>query len=176
MRPVAHREKEVILMSHRHRNHRTIDLSKGTSIGGTIFLLVFCLIWIGAGIGLTVYMNHQKKVCTEKVVAEVVDNASVKTHSKKHRTSTSYAPVFEYEYNGGHYKVRSKTATKPARYSVGEKVEIKIDPSDPTRIYEPADSTPKIFIVLCFVIGGVSAFFGIFALFKTVKKRKMLDY
>ena len=43
----------------------------------------------------------------------------------------AYTPIYEYEFNGNTYTVSGSLASSNPKYSVGEKVSIRISSDDP---------------------------------------------
>ena len=121
-----------------------------------IILVVVCLIFSGIGAAMLIADKNQAKSCSEKVTGIVVRN------EKRESSSDSddgyvYAPVFEYSFHRQEYTVISNVASNPPVFDVGERVELYVDPSEPTRIYVPADRTTKIISWIFIGIGAVPA-------------------
>ena len=122
-----------------------------------LFLLVFGAAFLGAGIFLMREQKHLKEVCITEVQSTVIENKKRTVKKKKHKTSIKYTPVFEYDYNGKTYTFKSDLSTNPPRYSVGEKVQIMINPDNPSEVYVPSDSTTKkIIYIVCIAVGGIA--------------------
>lgn len=103
-----------------------------------------------------------KGSCTEQVTAKVVrmEKHTSRSSGKHHRTSTTYAPVFEYEYDGRQYTHTSSVASNPPEFSTGEKVTIWVNPNAPDKIYyEPGTSSVLLSIVFR-ILGGIIAIGG----------------
>ncbi|MBR6580822.1 MAG: DUF3592 domain-containing protein [Ruminococcus sp.] len=136
----------------------------------TALLLVFILgsftivPMICAGIG-AFYLSETKKdkeMCTISVTAVVEENATVintrrSTHSHSSTSSRSYAPVYKFEYNGKKYLVQSSSSSKPAKYDVGDEVEIMINSDNPTQIYEPDNTAGEKFAFIITIVGAVGS-------------------
>ena len=127
----------------------------------SFFLLIFFGIFLAIGIALARHNYINESVCTEKLTAEVTENVEVKKYTKK-RWKTNYAPVFEYDYNGEHYRVQSTSYSAPPKYRVGEKVEIRIDPNDPKLMCSPLDHISVIVIAIFLLIGAPGTLFILF--------------
>lgn len=118
-----------------------------------IVLLFFSAFFIMAIAILTLIDLSERSGCTERVSAVVTDYQS-KTDTHRNRTyrngrmrttntksSTGYAPVFEYTYNGVEYSSSNKHYdTKPV-FEIGQETEILIDPDDPENVYAPEDNS-----------------------------------
>lgn len=104
-----------------------------------------------------------KGSCTEPVTAKVVrmEKHTSRSTGKHHRTSITYAPVFEYEYNGKQYTYTSTVAANPPEFTTGEQVAIWVNPGSPNEIYyEPGTSSVLLSIVFR-IVGGIAAISGI---------------
>ena len=133
---------------------------------GAVFLLFGTFFLSGYG---------DKDSCTEQVTARVIRMEKRTSHSsgKHHRTSTTYAPVFEYEYNGKKYTYTSPIANNPPQFDAGEQVTIWVNPDSPNKIYyEPSGGA--VFLTIVFrIMGGIALIGGIALLiFGIVKKPK----
>lgn len=121
-----------------------------------LILLTVCLVFSGIGAAMLIADKNQAKSCTEKVTGVVVRNEARESSSDSDNEYV-YAPVFEYSFHRQEYTVISNTASNPPVFDVGERVEIYVDPSEPTRIYVPADRTTKIISWIFIGIGAVPA-------------------
>lgn len=135
---------------------------------GFIFTFVAVIIII-LGAWVSVNSKQLQKRCTYTVTAEVVENISVKSRNKTkhgHRTVTTYKPVFSFEYNGQDYRIESSSSHKPALFEVGEKSEIKINPSDPSETYIPVDKSADYAGIICVAMGVIFLIVGILVIVK----------
>ena len=160
--------------------------SKKTSSGClklVIYVILFLmlasmpLMCIGGGAIFYVMMSDAPSECIVSVEAEVEDN-EVRTsysQSRKHRRrSTTYSPIYVYEYNGKTYRAGSSFGISSVAFEKGDKVEILINPDDPTQIFDPEMAekmckAPKMFMV----IGGaiiVVELIGLIVLSRKMKK------
>lgn len=145
-----------------------------------IFLLFASvpLMCIGGGAVFYVMINNAPRECIVSVEAEVEDNEvhTNYSHSRKHRRhSTTYSPIYVYEYEGKTYHAGSSFSMGPAAFKKGDKVEIMINPDDPTQIFDPEmakamSKTPIIFIV----IGGVVIVVELIAMIAISRKLKKI--
>lgn len=105
-----------------------------------------------------------KGSCTEQVSARVVKMVEHKSRDntgKHHKTTITYAPVFEYEYDGKQYTYTNTVATNPAEFVTGELVTVWVNPSSPNKIYyEPSGSSMLLSIVFR-IVGGIAAIGGL---------------
>ncbi len=128
-----------------------------------IFFMIFGLTFFIIGICVLIQPKLKAKRCTESVTAEVVENIKVRSHyNNNHSTnSVTYRPVFEFEYDGQHYNIQSNTSSNPPAFEVGENVDLKINPDDPTDFYAPSDST---FTLVGLIFVGIGLIFTIVGL------------
>ncbi len=85
--------------------------------------------------------------CNVEITA-VIDH-----HADKESSSgpgVVYAPVYSFEYEGESYNVTGKVWQPDPFYEDGQEVQIMIDPSDPTHIYDPDNNIGT----------GMRSFFG----------------
>ncbi len=135
---------------------------------GVIFAFVAIIVII-AGAWVNVNTRQLQKRCTDEVTAEIVENIAIKSRTKTkhgHRTVTTYKPVFNFNYNGQNYRVESNSSHKPALFEVGEKTEIKINPSDPSEMYIPSDKSANYAGIICTAVGAVFLVVGILVIIK----------
>jgi len=88
------------------------------------------------------YTNHNKDENYQPVQAEIV-NYDVKYSNRMHRrskitiSSPSYAPVYKYVYEGMNYQEEGDTYSQMRIYNIGDRVEIKVNPDKPEKVYDP---------------------------------------
>lgn len=147
---------------------KNVKYKGSPKIVGVIFSFV-AIIAIVAGAFVTVKLKQVQERCTDSVTAEIVENITVKSRTKTkhgHRTTITYRPVFEFDYKGENYRVESNVSHSPALFDVGEQTEIKINPSDPSETYIPADKSANYAGIICMAVGAVFLAIGIFVIFK----------
>ncbi|MDE6733274.1 MAG: DUF3592 domain-containing protein [Oscillospiraceae bacterium] len=91
-------------------------------------------------------------------------------HSQR-ETVTTYAPIYEYSYNGQDYRYTSKVSSNPPRFQAGQHVELKIDPDNPEKVYDNSGMAN----IACFIFMGAGAvflFIGIFGVSLNAKRMK----
>ncbi|NLT08739.1 MAG: DUF3592 domain-containing protein [Ruminococcus sp.] len=133
-----------------------------------LVIMLFCSVFVI--VALVMYLGDKKreKICTEKLTAVVCENRPRKSSDSD---SVTYQPIFEYVYNDHKYITGSKTASSPAEFSVGEEVELYIDPDDPTTIYVPSEKTSFWICCLFGGIGGTGMLISLIILLVTIKNR-----
>ena len=89
---------------------------------------------------------------------------------RSYERSKTYAPVFEYKGNDTVYRQQSSLYEKPARYKVGEVVELHYNPFDPEEYY--VDKNFWIVILVLGTVGGSFALVGIICLAAKSKVNK----
>ena len=130
---------------------------------GFIFTFV-SLIVIVMGVCLNINNKKLKERCTDTVTASVVEN--IIENTRKEIENSYYRPVFDFTYNGNHYRVKSNTSQKPALFELGEKTELKVNPSDPNEFYVPADKKQDNSGTICIAVGAVFLIIGVIAVIK----------
>lgn len=128
-----------------------------------IFLILAIVLF--AIMGFVVYAMHRSyERCTATTQATVVENV------RKSSSSKTYAPVFEYKGNDTVYRQQSSLYEKPARYKVGEVVELHYNPFDPEEYY--VDKNIWIVFLVMGTVGGSFALVGIICLAAKSKVNK----
>ena len=75
--------------------------------------------------------------------------------------TTMYSAVYEFEYDGKTYTVTSSTSTS-WEPKIGDTVELKINPDDPNKTYEP--KVGNIIVRIFCIVGCVFIAIGVIAL------------
>ncbi len=115
-----------------------------------LFLIMFFSIFFFVGTFVSNIQKKAKKVCTEPVNAVVCDMARSSSSN-----GTTYAPVYEFEYNGMKYRIKSNTYSNPMPLQVGESVQIFVEPGNPDRIYSPHEKATTMVGRIFQIIGGI---------------------
>ncbi len=121
----------------------------------SVCVVLFGAIFIGVGVIVGIVRKTQEKNCTYKITATVLDN------ERGSNDSSALYPVYYYSYLGKEYTVKSSSGSYPPKFSVGEEVEMYIDPDDPKRYFVPVDNTTKIISIVFKIIGSVIAALGL---------------
>lgn len=147
----------------------TIKRKNNPIITGVIFVIISA-VTIFMGTWLTINLKEHRQRCTESVMAEIVENITVRSRTKTkhgHRTVTTYRPVFSFDYDGKNYRVESSSSHNPALFDIGEHTEIKINPSDPDEIYVPADKFSDYSGIIFVAVGVIFLTVGILVITKS---------
>ncbi len=152
----------------------SVTKGRGASLAGGIVLIVLGAAFFFLGMSL-LKAYGDKGSCTEQVSARVVkmiEHKSGGTSVKHNKTSTTYAPVFEYEYEGKQYTYTSTVASNPPEFTKGQLVMIRVDPNAPNNIYfEPSGSSVLMSVVLR-IVGGAAAVGGVAMLIVSIVKSR----
>ena len=110
-----------------------------------------------------------------EVSAVIVENLTMSSSVGEGVVTNSgdaFLPVYQYEYNGEKYQTSGSVASSQPHYEIGDTVTIRINSSDPTKMYDPQFNPETVFaefgkdsfgILLRFAICGVVAFLLVFA-------------
>lgn len=129
-------------------------------------VVFFGLLFAAIGVLMAVAHSQKKKRCIDPVMAVVIENKRrSKRGSNGHRT-VSYAPVFQYYYNGMTMTETSSTSSNPPKFRVGEEAELLINPNKPSEFIAVKDNTAAFISVLFALIGIVITIAGIFMMLK----------
>ena len=136
------------------------------------FLIAGFLFFVFGAYGLFT-LNSDKKMCTYRVEGTVVAIQSWDdTHRKRSddEPKNTYAPVFEYEYQGKKYKDEGNYFSSSAGFAVGDSVDIYVDPHDPKHVYIPSYKQKKSGSGMAMVCGAICLAVGL-AVPLTLKRR-----
>ena len=108
---------------------------------GVIFLCI--------GIGLAFREKKKRSVCTQPVIATVVDirNQAIGASSYAgtgETNMTSWFPVYEYTANGTSRRKQAFMGTARSEVSIGQKVELYVNPERPDEFYCPTEKTASV--------------------------------
>ena len=101
-----------------------------------------------------------KKRCTQKVMAECTGK-----YRDDHDYHIKY-PVYEFDYEGKHYKVSKHQSAPGFSAEIGSAYEIYINPNNPEEYYHPKADAAQNGFAMIFVIafGAAFLFFGYYML------------
>lgn len=133
----------------------------------SIFLIMFFSIFFIVGTFISNIQKKAKKVCTEPVNAVVCDMAKSSSSN-----GTTFAPVYEFEYNGIKYKIKSNTYSNPMPLQVGESVQIFVEPGNPDRIYSPHEKATTMVGRFFRIIGGIGMLIPLIIMIVTLAKSR----
>lgn len=143
-------------------------------LGSAVFILAG-LAFLIAGCLMCLSLAKDKKACTVMVNGEV-DSFNRYESASDDGTSNSYAPVFRYTYNGDEYTYAGHSYSDTGNLYVGKKVDVYVDPADPTHIYVPEYKTERKNAII-FIIVGVALIAGMigYSLYNAKKMRKEMQ-
>lgn len=148
----------------------TISINKPSVTGAVVLIFMGAMFFLISSLLVKSYGDKSK--CTEQVSAIVTENIERRKTSHKNRGSRyTYAPVFEYEYNGKAYSYRSNVYSSPAEYSVGERTTIQVNPNDPTEVYYKPKGGTVIMNVVFKIVGVGIAGGGVVMLISCLVKK-----
>ena len=116
-----------------------------------LFFIGFPFAFLFVGIYYMIKDIIAKKRCTEIVDAEIV---GISEH-RDSEGSTMYSPVYGYTYEGVEYKRTTDLSKGHCSLSVGDHVEILVDPSDPTRFRSPKEKVSRFIFDFAFIAVGI---------------------
>jgi hypothetical protein len=134
----------------------------GFTLMGLIFLCI--------GIGLYFASKRKYSVCTQIVIATVIDiqkeNINNSSSTEYEAKIASWFPIYEYVTNGITFRKKAFVGTAKPEVTVGEKVSIFINPNNPAEFSCPSEKRmllQKIFmgvgiglIVLALILGIIA--------------------
>lgn len=141
------------------------DMQPKKTGGGCLKVIIYIIIFlmfasvplmcIGGGAVFYVMINNAPRECIVSVEAEVEENNIREDYDDSGRSIT-YSPIYVYEYKGKTYHAGSSFSMAPAAYKIGDKVEIVINPDDPTQIYDPEMAEKMSKAPILFIVIGVA--------------------
>ncbi len=119
--------------------HGIPSRNRSAHAGGPVLKLFGVLFLLGGLIGCGVIGKYvwdddqfiKSAVLTKGTVIDIEASESVDDEG---HTSTGYFPVFEYSYRGALGKYRSNINFGSDNYTIGETVDVYVDPSQPQRV------------------------------------------
>ncbi|MBQ7171752.1 MAG: DUF3592 domain-containing protein [Clostridia bacterium] len=125
-----------------------------------ILVLLSGLVVIAAGIFLLAHGNAVKKRCTEPATGVVVENRE-REDIDEGVISTVYYPVIEFEADGKTVSVTGSSGQNPAKYRIGDQVELLYNPADPSEMLIRGETGVGLFGIIAIVVGVIVSFVGI---------------
>lgn len=104
-----------------------------------------------------VRLKHKKRICTEKVLGEVIDIKKRRSRSNG-SSSTVYCPVYKYKYLGMVYTHSSNTYTNVGVPKPGSVTEMRVNPNDPQQAYVVKDNGRSATVVMGALFMVISLF------------------
>jgi hypothetical protein len=118
-----------------------------------VLIIVFGLVGIGLLTGGVIAFQDTKQLVD---VAVEVPGTVVDLTSSSSDGSTTYSPVYEYEFAGQTYRHETSVSTS-SQPSIGETTTLLVDPDDPTEV-KPDTFLDKWFLAT--ILGGLGVLFG----------------
>lgn len=164
--------------------------SKKSPFGKVITAIVVLIFLAAAAVIMFLATATERSVRKEmedhlKIDSSKYDTSIVAVIKENRKTGTSvgegmdanpvdaYTPIYEYEFNGNTYTVSGSLASSNPKYSVGEKVSIRISSDDPEKMYDPNYNSQTVYnsfkkeiktmflipalLSLVFIIGAIAA-------------------
>ncbi len=102
--------------------------------------------------------NKLKSRCTQKVIAECTGKWRGSGDDKHMKY-----PVYEFDYEGEHYKVTKEQSGPGLSTDIGSMHEIYINPNNPEEYYHPlADAKVKSFGMIFVIVFGIAFLFQLY--------------
>jgi hypothetical protein len=154
---------------------------------GLLFLILMAPFLIAGLVALTIFIYKEyslikaKKECTEMVVGEVYkiekryyerDEFARRRDYRRMKGKYKKAPGFRFEYNGQLYCVLGDTFSRSCHYSVGDEVEIYVDPENPNHIYVPSYVENNDGYMSDIIVFGIFCSVGMLFVVKFILKAK----
>ena len=128
-----------------------------SSIFGIVLPVAFTILFLVIGTILKNDYNTLKETCTYPVTAIVVD---YKESHDNDDNSTTYTPVFEYQYNEGIYRsnLDMYSSDYRSKYKINTSHDILINPDEPTSMfYEPISKSGLVLSTVLTIVGYILA-------------------
>lgn len=129
-------------------------------ISKIILLIILTIVFFVGGILMAGHSSKAKKQCTYKTTAIVSD---IRENTDSDDTTT-YAPVYNYTYNGDEHTVVRSYYSSNMKLRVGDEVEFYLDPNDPEKYYCPSEKGSKVFSFALFGFGAVCLLFTVLSI------------
>jgi hypothetical protein len=115
--------------------HERMTLQSGRNMGHWVGLGFMSIgIIMLASVTYMVVSNNKFEKIAVHVKGKVIDFTSHESSDDDGGSTTMYAPVFEYQFNGQTYQYTSSTSSSSPEYDVGEEVEVLVDPKNPNEV------------------------------------------
>ena len=129
-----------------------------------IYVLIAFIIMVGISFFAIQLMNSDKKKCTYKVQATVIDIVYQSHYHDDPYTTTILGnyPRYKFTYNGKDYEVTANIAKDYSHEKVGDIVTLYINPDNPEQFH--ADSEKHYFFYIVLILVLVFVIFGVIML------------
>ena len=123
------------------------------------FVSIFVLVGIALIVLPPIIHKHKMEVFTVTIEAVCIHLDHHISRTRKGRRTITYAPTWEYDYNGNMYTYKESTYTNLNVPKVGAVYELLINPDEPEELYRPIKSVRMLllFMGLMFTAMGILA-------------------
>ena len=126
-----------------------------------ILVILFGLIFVGAGVFLFIKGNDLAKRCTSSAEGTVIEIIAEDSTDDDGFTTYTYYPVIQYIANGKNVSKKSSSGSNPSKYNVNDKVDILYDPNKVEDYIIEGDKTTNILGIVFIVAGLAVAIIGV---------------
>lgn len=126
-----------------------------------VLVILFGLIFVGAGVFLFIKGNDLAKRCTASVEGTVIEIIAEDSTDDDGFTTYTYYPVIQYIVDGKTVSKKSSSGSNPSKYNVNDKVDILYDPNKVEDYIIEGDTTTNILGIVFIVAGLAVAIIGV---------------
>ena len=126
-----------------------------------ILVILFGLIFVGAGVFLFIKGNDLVRRCTVSTEGTVVEIITEDSTDSNGFTTYTYYPVIQYTANGKNVSKKSSSGSNPSKYNVNDKVDILYDSNKVEDYIIEGDKTTNFFGIIFIVAGLAVAIIGV---------------
>lgn len=126
-----------------------------------ILIILFGLIFVGAGVFLFIKGNDLAKRCTASAEGTVTEIIAEDSTDDDGYTTYTYYPVIQYTVEKKNVSKKSSSGSNPSKYNVNDKVDILYDPNKVEDYIIEGDKTTNFFGIIFIVAGLAVAIIGV---------------
>ena len=126
-----------------------------------LLVIIFGIIFIGAGIFSIVKGNELVKKCTVETTATVIQLKEESSSDSDGLISYTYYPIIEYKVGERTITEQGITGSNPSKYNINDKVEILYNPDKAEEFIIKGDSSSNWIGIIFIVVGVVVIIAGI---------------
>lgn len=131
-------------------------LQAGFILMGIIFEMI--------GVILLITETRDKKICTQCVLATIIDIQCSDSISVNDTKVISWYPVYEYRTQEKIFRKKAKIGSAKKNFYIGQKVEMYINPENPNIFYCPQEKKNSV----QFIFIGIGCLMIIIAIFMSI--------